>query len=246
VSASNGSNLTLFTPPSRAGQIGGIETWSNLIQQYANITLPGLWNFPVGPDIPSDLLLPFGDFARIHNIEAALPLIATISNVGIGGIEKVLTLYVLFSMGVPVTQEFLNSSFCVPLNLSNSVLYERAYELIQDDVLLQSRVTIGERSSNGVQLVVESTNGTPKKLVKVKRLLFTPPPSVKNLAPFGLIGKEHAVLDTFARTWSFTGLARIPAIPSGYSIFTYAPDSTPDNYLANIAGMSIAFSSLLG
>jgi hypothetical protein len=231
VSTSDGSNLTSFTPPSLADQIGAIETWFNLTQQYANITLPGLWNFPAGPDIPSDLLLPFGDFARIHGIQAVTPLFTSISNVGIGSIEEVLTLYVLFAMGIPVTQEFLNSSLFMPANLSNSVLYDRAYDLIQDDVLLQSRATIGERSTTGVQLVVESTNGTSKKLVKAKRMLFTPPPSVKNLAPFGLEANETAALSTFTGTWSFAGVARIPAIPSGYSVYSYAPDSTPDNYL---------------
>ena len=89
--------------------------------------LPGLWNFPAGPDIPSELLLPFGEFARIHSIEAIAPLFTVISNVGIGGQENGLTLYVMFAMGLPVTRELLNASLFVPANLSNSELYDRTY-----------------------------------------------------------------------------------------------------------------------
>ncbi|KAF2100139.1 hypothetical protein NA57DRAFT_37580 [Rhizodiscina lignyota] len=231
VSTTSGSNLTSYTAPSLEAQIGAIATWLNLTEKYANITLPGLWNFPAGSNIPSELLLPFGEFAQRHGIEAAAPIFTVVSNVGIGGIEKVLTLYVLFAFGIPVTQEFLNSSLFVPANLSNSVLYDRAYNLLRDDVILQSRVTIGERSANGVKLVIQSKNSTSKKLIKAKRMLFTPPPSVRNLEPFGLTGNETAALSTFTGTWSFAAVARIPAIPAGYSVYFYAPDATLDNYL---------------
>jgi len=150
--------------------------------------------------------------------------------VGVGGIEPVLTLYVLFAMGIPVTSEFLKDDLFVPANLSNSVLYDRAYDLLKDDVLLQSRVKHGERSADGVKLVVQSKNGT-RKLIKAKRMLFTPPPSVKNLAPFGLKANETAALSTFTGTWSFAAVVRVPAIPSGYSVNYYAPDASPSNYL---------------
>lgn len=218
-------------PPPIEDQIGAVARWYNLTQKYANITLPGLWNFPTGPDIPSDLLLPFGEFARRYGIEATTPFFTTISNVGVGGLEDVLTLYVLFAMGIPVTQEFLNNSLFVPANLSNSVLYDRAYNLLQDDVLLNSRVTTGNRSDSGVSLEVQSKNGTSKKLIKAKRMLFTPPPSVQNLQPFGLEANETTALSTFTGTWNFAAVARVPAIPAGYSVYFYAPDADSNNYL---------------
>ena len=230
VGTNNASELTSYTPPSFPSQIGAFETWVNFTEKYADILLPGLWNFPAGPDIPPELLLPFGQFAKIHGIEAAAPLFTVISNVGVGGLENVLTLYVMFAIGQPVTQAFLNSSLFVPVNLSNSVLYDRAYNLLQDDVLLQSRVTVAHRSEDGVQLVVSSSDGS-KKLVKAKRLLFTPPPSVKNLTPFGLSSKERATLSTFTGTWSFAAVARIPSIPSNTTIKFYAPAAATTNYL---------------
>ena len=230
VSTSNESELTSYTPPSLLAQIGAIETWINFTEKYANIMLPGLWHFPPGPDIPSDLLLPFAEFAKLHNIQAAAPIFTVVSNIGVGGIEDVLTLYVMFAFGLPVTQEFLKGSLFKAANLSNSVLYDRAYDLLKDDVLLQSRVTSGERSSDGVKLVVCGADGS-KKLVKAKRLLFAPPPSLKNLAPFGLNANETDVLKTWAPTWSFAAVARIPGVPSNHSIYYYAPDAAPSNYL---------------
>ena len=153
-----------------------------------------------------------------------------ISNVGIGGLENVLTLYVMFVMGQPVTRGFLDSSLFGPANLSNSVLYDRAYDLLQDDALLQSRVIEANRSNDGVELVVLGSGGT-KKLVRAKRLLFTPPPSVENLVPFGLSPSEIATLSTLIRRWSFAGVARVPSIPANTSVRYYAPAADTTNYL---------------
>lgn len=235
VSTVDGSNLTEFTPPSRENQIDAMDRWYNLIQQYANITLPGLWNFPPGPDIPDELLLPFGKFAKHHSIEDVIQLFTAISNVGIGGIEDELTLYVLFAMGLPVTREYLSNSMFQPVNASNSILYARAYDLLYEDVVLQSRVTHGERSEDGVKLVVQSwvKDGTTKrqKLIKAKRMLFSPPPSVSNLEPFRLEPGEISALSTFTPTWSFGAVARIPAVTPPYTVSFYAPASDTKNYL---------------
>ena len=110
------------------------------------------------------------------------------------------------------------------------MLYNRAYDLLQDDVLLQSRVTVSNRTHNGVELIVSSSNDR-KKLVKAKQLLFTPPPSIQNLAPFGLNSDEIATLSTFMETWSFVAVARVPGTPSNTSVYYYAPDAGT-NYLS--------------
>ena len=230
VSTSNASKLNSYVPPSFPAQIAAFATWQKFTAKYADILSSGLWNFPKGNNIPSELLLPFGEFARKNGMEAVAPLFGVISNVGVGGLENVLTLYVMFAMGQPVTSEFLNSSLFVPANLSNSVLYDRAYNLLRDDVLLKSKVTASQRSNNGVELIVRRSNGS-KMLVKAKRLLFTPPPSIANLAPFGLSSNERATLSTFTGTWSFTSVARIPCIPANTSVYYYAPAADSTNYL---------------
>jgi hypothetical protein len=189
-----------------------------------------LWDFFAPGTIPDELLLPFGEFAIRNNITAAIPLMQTISNIGVGGIQDILTIYVVLAFGQPVTSEFLNSSLFVPANHSNSYLYELAYDLLKDDVLLESEATWVHRTDHGVQLVVESKNGG-QKLVKAKQLLFTPPPSVTNLALYGLEANETAALSTFTKTWSFAAVARIPAIPADVNVYWTSPDAVPNNQL---------------
>lgn len=229
VGTDTGSELTAYTPPSFPEIIGAFQTWLKFTEKYADILVPGLWKFPAGPDIPSELLLPLGEFAKLHGIEAAVPLFTVISNLGVGGIKEVLTLYAMLAMGPPVTREFLNSSLFVPANLSNSVLYDRAYDLLQDDVLLNSRVAAGIRSDNGVKLVVSSPDGG-RKLVKAKRLIFTPPPSVKNLESLGLSSDEKATLSTFTGTcpsWQWPAcLASHPTPLSTTTPQTQTPGTT--------------------
>ena len=107
---------------------------------------------------------------------------------------------------------------------SNSELYKRAFKLLGSDVMLSSHVTNAQRNDQGVKLVVKNADGSCK-LVKAKKLLFTPPPSLKNLAPFNLDSKEKAPLSTWTGTWSFGSVARIPSIPVNSSVFYYSPEA---------------------
>jgi hypothetical protein len=76
--------------------IAGFETWLNITAKYKEIMAgPGLWDFPKGSEIPAELLKPFGQLAREYNMTAVYPTFASISNVGIGGVEDVLTIYVM-------------------------------------------------------------------------------------------------------------------------------------------------------
>lgn len=231
IDITTGQPLTSYVAPTFNATIAALETFLSQTEKYASFMLPGYWDFPNGSAIPSDLLLPFGDFARKYEIEAAIPVMEVVSNVGVGGIEDILTFYVMIAFGKPVTEEFLANDLFVPQNASNTVLYDRALQLLQADVLLSSNVTSAERNSTGVQLVVQSQDGC-QKLIKAKRLLFTPPPSLKNLAPFGPDAQEVAAFSTWTPTWLFAAVARIPVIPSNYSVSYLAPAGAPSNYLA--------------
>ena len=155
---------------------------------------------------------------------------AVIPNVGVGGVRDVLTLYVYFAFGRPVTKEFLKGSLFVPKCFSNSELYIRALQFLRKDVMLQSYVAAAERNTDGVKLMVHGADGC-KKLVKAKRLLFTPPSSLHNLAPFDLSPKEKAPLTTWTGTWSFAAVARVPSIPENYTVYYTASAAAPAKYL---------------
>ncbi|KAL9617235.1 MAG: hypothetical protein Q9160_007963 [Pyrenula sp. 1 TL-2023] len=240
VSSNDGSLLSNYTPASFPDAAAAIQKWVNLTSPYTNQLLPGFWNFWAPSKIPSDLLLPYGEFATRNGLQASAETMAYISNIGVGGIKEVLTLYVYFAFGQPVAQGFLDASLFMPKGFSNSELYNRALQLLQKDVMLQSQVVSSERNANGVKLVVQGQNGK-QKLIKAKRLLFTPPPSVQGLKSFDLDAKETKPLSTFTGTWSYAGVARIPSIPVNTTVTFTAPEAAPSNYL-NIRDMPYTLS----
>jgi len=230
ISTTDGSKLTAYEPPAYTETLAAFERWLNVTTTYERQLGPGFWDFFAPGTIPEELLTPFDEFAVERNLTAAIPLMQIIGNVGVGGLSNYLTFQVLHAFGQAVTNETLNSSLFVPANHSNSYLYERAYNLLKEDVLLSSEATAVHRTDSGVSLVVKGRNGTCK-LIKAKQLLFTPPPSIDNLALYGLDANETAALSTFSNTWSFAAMAHIPAITSNTNYYWTSPDAVPNNQL---------------
>ena len=230
VNIADGTPLTAYTASSFPDAVAAIQKWVDLIKPYSEQLLPGYFDFWDPEDIPADLLLPFGDFAVKYGIEAMMPTMAVISNVGVGGVKEILTLHVYFAFGQPVAQEFLARSLFVPDGYSNSEIYIRALDFLREDVLLQSRVTEAQREKDGVRLRVTDKDGHCQ-LICAKQLLFTPPPSTSNLAPFDLDAKETAPLSTWTDTYTFGAIARVPSIPINTTVYFTAPDAAPSNPL---------------
>lgn len=230
VDITTGRPLESYTAPSFPAVLAAMQSWADLISKYDSLVLPGLWNFPTGNAIPEELLTPFGQIAERYNLSAAVPTIASISNVGVGGIDNILTLYVMQAFGTPVVQDFLASALFVPVNGSNSLLYQRAQSLLSSDLLLSSQVESAKRDDSGVALTINKTFGT--KYITAKQLLFTPPPSLDKLTAFGLDATEIGVLSTWTPTWSFAGVVYLPGLPEGNTVNFYAPAANGSHYRA--------------
>jgi len=230
VDITNGKLITGYAPPPAADTTAAFAVWLSLVDKYKPFLEPGLWDF-YGPDeIPSELLIPLKDFVKLHNVEAALPRIMQISNIGVGGVADLLTFHVIMAFGPTISESVVNSTLVWPA-VSNSLVYQRAYDLLKKDVLLNTLVIDAKREHNKVELTVQNTDGT-KTTIKVKRLLISAPPSLANLQPFQLDGQELSVYNTWEPTWSFVGVAKIPCIPENYSV-SYLPSSVvPNHHLA--------------
>jgi hypothetical protein len=61
----------------------------------------------------------------------------------------------------------------------NSLVYERALELLRRDVLLFSTIHDTRRTSNGVELLIKQDD--TDYLIKARRVLYTAPPSIDNV-----------------------------------------------------------------
>ncbi|KAF2275081.1 FAD/NAD(P)-binding domain-containing protein [Westerdykella ornata] len=232
VDIETGARLTGYTPPSLNATNAGFAAWLAFVARFETILDgPGYWDFPSPDRIPSDLLLPFGEFVARHpEIAPSIPRIAAISGIGAGGFKQLLTIDVVVAFGAPITRDVIAGGFIVPV-VSNSLVYQRAYEVLKKDVLLRSRIKKAERRDKGVRLVVATPEGDV--LVKAKRVLWTPYPSLdRNLVPFDVNQKEKDVFESWIVSPSFVGVLKVPCIPENYSIDYIAPAAVPADYLA--------------
>lgn len=221
----------VYTAPALNDTTEDLQKWEEFVQKYDSLVEPGFWNFPPPDKIPADLLMPFGQFAREQGIEAAVPRIVTISGVGIGALQDLPTLQVVQAFGYAVTQGVVDGTFLQP-KVSNSLLYQRAYELLKDDVRLGSTIQETERDSTGVRIVIQSEADETKTLIKAKKVLWTPYPSQDNLEPFDQDVKELDVFKPWVPEWDYVGVASIPCIPENTSV-QYMPKAVePSDHLA--------------
>lgn len=88
-------NLSSYITPGFPDVLQSVEVYGNESKKYSDMLLPGYWDFPSGDQIPSDLLLPFSEFAQKYGIQNAYPLMQIVAGVGVGGVRNVLTFYVM-------------------------------------------------------------------------------------------------------------------------------------------------------
>ncbi|KAK1911907.1 hypothetical protein P3342_010992 [Pyrenophora teres f. teres] len=125
VDVETGKVLKGYIAPSANVTNEAFKRWLNITSEYKDMLEPGYWNFPQPEDIPEDFLMPFEDFAKKYQIEAAIPRITAISGVGYGGIRHLLTLNIFQAFGWSLTKDLLQGTLFQPVD-NNGILYERA------------------------------------------------------------------------------------------------------------------------
>jgi len=231
VDIETGKTLGGYIAPSNNATTEAFQTWLTFVEKYEALVEPGYWNFPPPDRIPAEFLVPFPEFARKLKIEAAVPRIMAISGFGNEGhgLKNLLTMHVVQAFGAPVTRGLLDGSLVVPVG-SNSLLYQRAYDLLKKDVYLESTIKETARSRSGVRVVVNTKDGDV--LIKAKRALWTPYPG-GNLKNFDEDSKERGVFNTWDHVWqSFIGVLHIPCIPENYSIAYITKTAVPSDHLS--------------
>ncbi|KAJ5932049.1 hypothetical protein N7516_006538 [Penicillium verrucosum] len=180
-------------------------SYVELCEKYEDIMLPGLWNFPTADNIPEDLLLNFGDFARKYEIEAAVPTIWDISAVGLGQLETQPTFYVMQLFPAPLARVYTGKARTLYVaSHRNQEKYDRVSDTLGDDVLYSSTVVNATRTPNGVIIIAEGADGNQTE-IRAKRLLIAIPPTVPNLTPFKLDKRELSVLSKTTYTQAYAG-----------------------------------------
>ncbi|RAR15548.1 FAD/NAD(P)-binding domain-containing protein [Stemphylium lycopersici] len=225
VDVETGEVLEDYSLPSVNTTNEAFQRWLAITSKYKDYLEPGYWNFPQSSDIPADFLTPFQEFVKRNRLEAAVPRILLISGVGYGGVREILTLTVLRAFGASLTKDLLTGSLFRPVG-NNSILYKRALDLLQPDVLLSSTVQNTKQAADGIELSVKQ--GNTEYTVKARRVLFTAGPSLRNLAPFHLDDKSLAVFSDWREGGDFVGVMKAPCLPENSSI-TYMPKAAALN-----------------
>ena len=230
VDFTSGKIVSDYVPPTAGARTAALTKYLELCELYEKILLPGFWDFPSSNQIPEDLLLDFGEFAKKHGIEAAVPQIVSVSGLGVGTPITSTTLYVMQAFGAPMARAILQGQSFVPASRNNSELYSHITQLLGRDVLYSSQVVEAERSVDGISVVISSTD---RKLtfIQAKRLLISFEPTLENLKPFGLDVSESSVFSKWEYSNTYASIVSHPSLPQNGSLVNTPIAAAPSNYL---------------
>ncbi|KAF5978849.1 hypothetical protein FBULB1_5996 [Fusarium bulbicola] len=182
-------------------------------------------------EVPEDLLLPFGEFLEKYQLGSALSFLRTL--IWLSDATHTPTWNVMAVVGEPQLAAFgfglTGPSFKYPSTGSTLTLYDNVYNLIKDDVLLESTVAWSKRTSQGSELVVQTPSG--KKTIKAKKVLFAATPSPDNVGTWDLDTKEKSLFSKFSWETLYVGVVGKTSLPETVSGITNTADNATNFYL---------------
>lgn len=231
-------NSVSFTAPAFVPAVqSAAQVFLDVITPFESFYTPGFFNFPAPRDIPADLLLPFGDFVKKHQLEAAVTTIFRSTGLGMGDLLNSTTLYVLTTFGGPMMRSFFGTPNFAPATGRNQDLYNKVTERLSADVLYNSVVTQTTRSARGkVTLLVTNADRTETTRIIADKLLISVEPTQENIRPFALDRQEREILGKLKYTNEYVGLVTHPSLPSERSILHTLEAAAPNNTLALPSG----------
>ncbi|USP75780.1 hypothetical protein yc1106_03054 [Curvularia clavata] len=178
--------------------------------------------------VPQELSIPFGRLTKQLGIEAVVPFLIK-WNTATGDASTIPATEFIRVAGLELVQQVISPSFVTSTCRNNSEIYGKAQtELLQaQSLLLSSEVIDSLRKENKVELVVKTLQGI--KYICVKKLIFTVPPRLENLAPFNPTQNERSVFVQWLNTSYYTCtkpgivLAAPNAIPGHSNVYYSTP-----------------------
>ena len=178
--------------------------------------------FDLPDPVPSDLLLPFGEFIHKYNLSTGIVQTIFEFNQGAGDILRQPTLYMIKLFGLDNINSLV-TAFLTTAQGDNSLLYEAALRELGSDALLNSTVVSTDRSSNPdhASIVVSTPSGL--KHIKAKTVVLAIPPKLDNLEGWDLSRDEMALFGQFQNTAYYTGLLNNTGISANATFNNVAP-----------------------
>ncbi|KAA8569735.1 hypothetical protein EYC84_001318 [Monilinia fructicola] len=183
-------------------------------------------NFTTGLALyyPKIFLLSFGDFAVKYNLgNDFVGFLASFAQ-GLGDLLSKPTLYVFKNFGMGVISSF-TTGFLSTAAHDNSLIYQKAQAIIGDEnVFLGARIVAVNRGGNCVQVLISTPSGY--KYIDAKKLVFTIPPKIDNLAGWDLSASERTLFPQFNNSGYYVGVFGNTGLPGGASVINVANDTT--------------------
>ena len=208
VDFSTGKVVPNYTPPNFTA---GLGVYGQQLAKYPYLED----GFDLPDPVPTDLLLPFGDFVTKYSLQSAVTFISGFAQ-GVGDLLSKPTIYIFKNFGLGILQD-IQTGFLTTARQDNSELYEQATTFFGQDVLFNSTVIAADRGGkHSVKLIVSTPKGP--KLILAKKLVIAFEPVLASLAPFDLSTTERNLFNQFSSAGYTTSAMRNIGIPDNTSI----------------------------
>ncbi|KAI9647867.1 hypothetical protein NHQ30_004255 [Ciborinia camelliae] len=195
------------TTYSAANYVGGALLYMAELTKYPYVET----GFELPNPVPEDLLLPFGDFAIKYKLgNEFLGFLFSFAQ-GLGDLLSKPTLYVFKNFGMGVISGATNGFLSEATN-DNSKIYEHAQAIIgNDNVFLSSSIIAVDRKGHCVKVLISTPSGY--KLIQGKKMVFSIPPKIENLAGWDLSRSETTLFSQFNNSGYYVGMFRNTGLP---------------------------------
>ncbi|KAK3996220.1 hypothetical protein QBC44DRAFT_404899 [Cladorrhinum sp. PSN332] len=182
--------------------------------------------------VPDDLLLPFGEFAKKHEIEPVVFLF----NLFTQGwdISKVPTVYAMVTVNLDLANNIAANSLIGTSDTND--LYRSASAILGQKVLYNANAFLVQRSNTGVTVKVRQ--GASIKTIKAKKLLMAAPPTLDNLLGWDITLQELKLFSKLRGYGYYAAVVSNPSFPDNTTIRNAVESSAK----YNIPGLPMVFS----
>ncbi|KAK8004898.1 hypothetical protein PG990_010935 [Apiospora arundinis] len=183
VDFATGRLIPNFTAVVPAVQAAAMQRYAAELAKYPQIK----FGYNLGPQVPEDLVLPFGKFMEKHNLTGMAQTMFEF-NSGYTPLLEIPALYILKYLDTYELQSLQSGSFIVAANGDSATLYRNAAKFLGERVVYGvSGMHIQRSSAAGGRVTISvgnSTTGT--HMIRAKKLIVAAPPTLENLRSTGL------------------------------------------------------------
>lgn len=176
-------------------------------------------------EVPEVLLRPFREFVETHALEGALDVIFMFAE-NVGNILDAPLLYVIQNFGITHINALLEGGYIRPKNGTSELFGKAANYIDEQNIFYETTVSQATRNSAGVELVVQSADGS-RKLIKAKKLLITFPPTLPALSGFDLRKEESSLFAKWNHMNYYAAAVTNTGLPDGINIANTNPENQP-------------------